>query len=386
MFEQIIKISLMNLRNLPSRLGVSSVVVVGIGGVVGVLVAILAMASGFEAALSSGASSDRAILLRDGSSDEMSSSVTQSEVALIETFTGVEAFSPELYTVVDIPKQDTNTFANLISRGVGPGAFDVRPEVEIVKGRKFETGRTEIIAGVKAASEFAGLEVGSTIDLRDSEWQVVGHFEANGSAYESEIWLDFQSALSAFRRFGATSMRIRLDSPGSLEGLQAAIENDPRLQVRAISESAFLEGQSTTLKGLIQRFGYGVAVIMAIGALFAALNTMYTAVSTRTIEIATLRAIGFSGVPIVISVMIEALILAILGGALGAFFSYLVFNDFTVATLNPAAFSQVAFDFQVSPEILSLGMIWAVIIGFLGGLFPAISASVVPITLGLRGE
>ena len=386
MITQIFKISLMNLRNLPSRLGVSSVVVVGIGGVVGVLVAILAMASGFETALSSGASSDRAIVLRDGATDEMASSISQQAVAILETLPEIAAYSPEVYVVVDVPKSDTGTYANLIARGVGAGAFDVRPEIEIVEGRNFETGRTELIAGVKAASEFAGLEVGSTIDLRDSSWSVVGHFKANGSAYESEIWLDFPSALSAFRRGGATSMRLRLDSPASLETVQEAVKNDPRLQLNVLNETSYLDGQSSTLRTTIQSFGYGVAVIMAIGALFAALNTMYTAVSTRTIEIATLRAIGFSSVPIVISVMIEAMLLALMGGALGALVSYVVFNGFTVATLNPAAFSQVAFDFNVSTEIVTLGLIWAVVIGFLGGLLPAISAAIIPITTALRGE
>ena len=386
MIKQIFKISLMNLRNLPSRFGISSVVVVGIGGVVGVLVAILAMASGFESALSSGASSDRVILLRDGSTDEMASSISQPEVALIETLAGIAALSPELYTVVDVPKMDTGTYANLIARGVGTGAFEVRPEVEIVEGRNFVPGRTEIIAGVKAASEFRGLDVGSDVSLRDSTWRVVGHFEAGGSAYESEIWLDFPAALSAFRRDSATSLRIRLDSVASFDALSQAIANDPRLQVQVISEPSFIEGQSATLRQVIKSFGYAVAVIMAIGALFAALNTMYTAVSTRTIEIATLRAIGFSSVPIVVSVMIEAVILAVLGGALGALFSYVFFNGFTVATLNPAAFSQVAFDFNVSTEIVYLGMTWAIVIGFFGGLLPAISAAYIPITTALRGE
>lgn len=386
MLTQIFKISMMNLRNLPSRYGVSSVVVVGIGGVVGVLVAILAMATGFQSVLSSGAASDRVILLRDGSTDEMASGVSQQEIQLIETLPGVTAMSAELYTVVDVPKMDTGTYANLIARGVGAGAFEVRPEVEIVEGRNFETGRTELIAGVKAASEFRGLDVGSDVSLRDSTWRVVGHFEAGGSAYESEIWLDFPASLSAFRRNSASSLRIRLDSPTSFEALEEAIKKDPRLGVRVQTETSFMEGQSATLRQTIVTFGYGVAAIMAIGALFAALNTMYTAVSTRTIEIATLRAIGFSSVPIVVSVMIEALLLALLGGALGALFSYLVFNGFTVATLNPAAFSQVAFDFQVTPELVGLGMTWAVVIGFFGGLLPAISAAYIPIATALRGE
>ena len=386
MLTQIIKISLMNLCNLPSRLGVSSVVVVGIGGVVGVLVAILAMASGFESALLSGASTDRVIVLRDGSTDEMTSFVTREQIAIIQALPGIAATSPELYTVVDVAKKTTDTFANLVARGVGEGAFEVRPDIEIVDGRNFESGRTEIIVGVKAASEFAGLAVGAEVPLRNSSWWVVGHFESGGSVYESEIWMDFPAALNAFRRGGATSLRLRLDSPSSLESVKQAIANDPRLQVKVESEVAFMEGQSATMRQIIKSFGYVIAIIMAIGALFAALNTMYTAVSTRTIEIATLRAIGFSSVPIVVSVMIEAVLLALFGGILGALFSYVAFNGFTVATLNPGAFSQVAFDFKVSTEIVSLGLIWAVVIGFFGGLLPALSAAFIPITSALRGE
>ena len=386
MIEQILKISLMNLRNLPSRIGISSVVVVGIGGVVGVLVAILAMASGFETALSSGASPDRVIVLRDSSSDEMSSVISTEEIGIVENLPGIAAISTEIYTVVDVEKQATGTFANLVARGVSEGAFEVRPEIKIVEGENFQTGRNQIIAGVKAASEFRGLDVGSTVSLRNSTWEVVGHFEAAGSAYESEIWLDYVAAQSAFRRTLASSIRIRLDSPASLQQLSDAVAADPRLPLDVRAEQEFLEGQSTTLRSLIKSFGYGVAVIMAIGALFAALNTMYTAVSARKIEIATLRAIGFSSVPIVISVMIEALVLAFIGGSLGALFSYFAFNGFTVSTLNAVTFSQVAFAFNVSTEIVGLGLIWALVIGFIGGLLPAINSATIPITLALRDE
>ena len=386
MLEQILKISLMNLRNLPSRLGISSVVVVGVGGVVGVLVAILAMASGFDSALSSGAAADRVIVLRGNSPDEMSSSVTPGEIGIVENMPGVAAFSEEIYAVVDIPKRDTGTYANLVARGVTQRAFEVRPEIEIVQGNTLQPGRFQIIAGVKAAKEFEGLVVGSTVELRNSEWDVIGHFEAGGSAYESEIWMDFTSAQSALRRSVASSLRIRLDSVNALPQLRDAIDEDPRLSFSVLPESEFLERQSTALRSLITNFGYGVAVIMAIGALFAALNTMYTAVSARTIEIATLRAIGFSATPIVTSVMVEALLLALVGGVLGALFSYLVFNGFTVSTLNVASFSQIAFDFKVSTEILVLGIVWALVIGFIGGLLPAINAATIPITAALRDE
>ena len=377
----------MNLRNLPSRLGSSSVIVVGIGGVVGVLIAILAMAAGFQATLDRGGSPDRGIVLRGGSTDEMSSGISVDESGVVQSLEGVVAASRELYTVADVPKRSTGTDANLIVRGITPEAFAIRDEVRVTEGRNFEPGRSELIAGRGAHVEFAGIDLGATVKVRDSEWTVVGIFEADGSAYESELWVDLAVAQSAFRRGGnISSMRVRVDSPERIAELAERIEGDPRLDLTLQSETEFFAGQSAGLTQTIETFGVAVAVIMAIGAVFAALNTMYAAVVTRTVEIATLRALGFGGLPVVVSVLIESLALALLGGVLGALVAYVGFNGFTVSTLNNVSFSQVAFDFAVTPALIQNGLVWALFLGLVGGLFPAIRAARLPITVALRGE
>ena len=387
MFGQILEIALMNLRNLPSRIGSSSVIVVGIGGVVGVLIAILAMAAGFQSTLERGGEPDRALVLRGGSTSELSSGVSVEERGVIASMEGVLLASPELYVVADVPKRATGSDANLILRGVTQGAFDLRDEVTIVEGRNFEPGKAELIAGRSAHTEFAGIDVGNTVRLRQSELTVVGIFEAGGSAYESELWMDLIFAQSSFRAEGAiSSMRLRVDSPERIAELAQQVEDDPRLDLTVQSEVEFFANQSEALTGTIETFGSAVAMIMAIGAVFAALNTMYSAVVTRTVEIATLRALGFGGVPVVISVMIESLALALLGGVLGAGVAYLVFDGFTASTLNNVSFSQVAFDFAVTPQLVRDGVTWAVVLGAIGGLFPAIRAARLPITVALRGE
>ncbi len=386
MFAQIYEITLMNLKNLPSRLGSSSVVVVGIGGVVGVMVAILAMAAGFQGTLDRGSSPDRAIVLRGGSDSELSSGISTQDEYIVSGMEGIVQASPELYMVADVPKRSTGTDANLIVRGVKSEAFAVHDEVEIVEGRNFRPGLGEVIAGRGAHIEFAGIDVGNTIDLRQTDWQIVGIFEADGSAYESELWVDLPVAQSAFRFGGTSSMRLRVDSPERIEELAARIKADPRLDLELKGETEYFAGQSGGLTDTIRVFGYAVAVIMAIGAVFAALNTMYAAVVTRTVEIATLRALGFGRVPVVVSVMIESMALAVLGGVLGAVVAYVGFNGFTVSTLSNASFSQIAFDFAVTPELLRDGLIWALGLGAIGGLLPAVRAARLPITVALRGE
>lgn len=387
MWGQVFEITSMNIRNLPTRLGSSSVIVVGIAGVVGVLVAILAMAAGFQSTLARGGSPDRAIVLRGGSDSELSSGITPRESAIVASMEGVMQASEELYTVADVPKRSTGTDANLIVRGVTRNAFVVRDEIDIVDGRNFQPGKGELIAGRGAHVEFAGIDVGATVKLRQTDWTIVGIFEADGSAYESELWVDLPVAQSAFRRGGgASSMRVRVDSPERIDELAWRFEEDPRLDLTLQSEEAYFANQSGGLTATLEAFGYAVAVIMAIGAVFAALNTMYSAVVTRTVEIATLRALGFGGLPVVVSVMIESMALALLGGILGAAMAYLGFNGFTVSTLNQVAFSQVAFDFAVTPELMRSGLTWALVLGCIGGLFPALRAARLPITAALRGE
>ena len=387
MFGQIVEITLMNLRNLPSRLGSSAVIVVGIAGVVGVMVAILAMAAGFRATLDRGGEPDRAIVLRGGSDSELSSTILVPEMNVVTSMEGVTFASGELYTVADVPKRSTGLDANLIVRGVTEAAFDIRRGIEVVEGRAFSTGRDEVIAGRGAYVEFAGIDVGNSITVRQAEFTVVGIFEAGGSALESELWMDLPVAQSAFRRGDSvTSLRVQVDSPARIPELAQRIEDDPRLDLKLVGEEEYLAAQSGGLAGQIEGFGFAIAVIMAIGALFAALNTMYSAVATRTVEIATLRALGFGNVPVVVSVMVEAMALALLGGLLGAAISYSIFNGYTASTLNNVSFSQIAFDFAVTPELLYTGLIWALALGAVGGLFPAVRAAWMPITAALRGE
>jgi putative ABC transport system permease protein len=382
---QILEITLMNLRNLPSRLGASSVIVVGIAGVVGVLVAILSMAIGFRTALENTGSPDRAIVLRGGANGELASGIGTDAVAIVSSMEGIVESSAELYTIADVPKRSSGTPANLVVRGVQPSAFSIRPEVRIVEGRTFEAGKREVIAGRGAVAEFSGIDLGAEVAFRDSAWTIVGIFEAAGGANESELWTDLPVAQAAFRREGAvSSVRVRLASPDVATTLAERIDTDPRLDLALESEPDYYSAQSEGLSAIITGFGYLVATIMAVGAVFAALNTMYSAVSTRTVEIATLRAIGFGGTPVIVSVMIEALVLALLGGLIGAAVSYVVFNGWTISTLS--GFTQVAFDFTVTPTLVATGVVWAVALGTIGGLFPAIRAARMPITVALRGE
>jgi putative ABC transport system permease protein len=386
-FNQIFEVTLLNLRNLSSRLPSSSVIVVGIAGVVAVLVGLLSMAAGFTAVLDRTSLDTRAIVLRLGANDELSSGVSNEEVNILSAMDGVSLVSGELYVIADIPKKVDGKSANLIVRGMTQSGLKVRPEVSIVGGRIFQPGKGELLAGVKAVDQFAGLNIGDEVDFRDGAWTVVGHFSSEGSANESEVWADLPVVQASFRGAGAvSSVRVLLEEPAKAASISALIEADPRLNVALRTEDVFYAEQSESQSTLINTFGYLVAVIMAIGAVFAALNTMYTAVSARTVEIATLRALGFTGLSVVVSVLIEALLLALLGGLLGGAIVYLVFDGYTASTLNNASFSQIAFDFAVTPQLLQQGLSWALALGLVGGLFPAVRAARMPITTALRGD
>lgn len=387
MFSQIAKITLLNLRNLPSRLGSSAVIVAGIAGVVGVLVVILAMARGFAATFETGGAADRAIVLRGGSDSELSSGIGQDSIGIVASMEGVVLSSAEIYTVADVPKRASGLDANLIVRGITTAGFQLRDQVNMVEGRAFVPGKGEVIAGRGASAEFAGIDVGATVKLRQTEWTIVGIFEAGGTHYESELWVDYALAQSAFGRGGwASSVRLEVDSPARIPQLKERIDEDPRLDLAVFAEDEYLRNQQGNLAETIEVFGYGVAAIMAVGALFAALNTMYAAVVARTVEIATLRALGFNRLPVVASVMVEAMTLALLGGGIGAAVAYFGFNGFTASTLSDTSFSQIAFDFKVTPELLTMGLGWALGLGAVGGLIPTIQAALLPITTALRGE
>ena len=385
--KQILAVTMFNIRSIPARWGISSVVIVGTAGVVGVLVAIFAMAAGITSVLTKSAAEDRALVLRTGASGEMSSNINMEQRAVVGAIEGIELAAPELYVVADIPKRDTGLPANVIVRGVTELSFELRPEIKIESGRTFSPGRNELIAGEKAVAEFAGVEVGDAIEIRGAEWEIVGIFSADGAAYESELWVDLAIGQSAWRRGQSiTSVRLQLESPAAFEAVQEIIDEDKRLNLTIVGETEFYANQTEGATQVIRVFGLAVAVIMSIGAIFAALNTMYAAVASRTFEIATLRAMGFSGGSVVVSVMVEAVFLSLLGGLLGAAFSYVVFNGFTVSTLNQAAFSQLAFEFEVTLALVGYGLVIALCLGLFGGLFPAVRAALQPVTVALQRE
>jgi putative ABC transport system permease protein len=391
--NQVVQVTLVNVRTIPQRLGTSLVVVIGIAGVVGVLVSVLAMAEGFRHTLASTGRPDRVILLRAGSDSELSSGVPRDQAVLLGHLPGVRRddrgrplASAELMVMVDLPRRGETDPNNVPFRGVQPGAFAIRDELRLVAGRHFERGVREVIVGRKAAEQFAGLDVGSRIAFRDSDWTVVGTFETGGDVHESEIWADAEVAMSAFRRTGYQSVTAALadGSAGGLAAFTDAVQRDRRLAISVFREPEYYAKQATVLSNLINVMGYTVAGFMAVGAMFGALNSMYSAIASRQVEIATLRAIGFGGAPVVVSVMIEALLLALVGGAVGGALAYVYCDGASLSTLNFNTFSQVAFEFRVTPALLGRGVLWALVIGAAGGLLPAIRAARLPVTVALR--
>jgi putative ABC transport system permease protein len=332
-------------------------------------------------------------MLRAGSDSELSSGIGRDQAVLLGTLPGLarEAagrplVSAELVVMVDLPRRGETEPNNVPFRGVQPAALAIRDEVRVVEGRAFGRGVREVIVGRQASRQFAGLEVGSRIAFRDSDWTVVGVFESGGDVHESEIWADAEVAMSAFRRTGFQSVTAVLADPSAagLAAVKQAIARDRRLSINVLREPEYYAKQATILSRLIDVLGYSVAVFMAIGATFGALNCMYSAIASRQVEIATLRAIGFGGAPVVVSVMIEALLLAVLGGGVGGALAWAYCDGATLSTLNFSTFSQVAFDFRVTRALLLQGVAWALVIGLAGGLLPAIRAARLPVTTALR--
>ena len=388
--QQVWSVTRIGIATIPQRLGSSSVVVVGIAGVVAVLVALLAMAQGFKATLLQTGTDDTAIVMRAGAQTELNSVIDHDSASLVAQAPqvlhdpqGLPIASPELVVVAALPKKNSTTDSNVEIRGVGERAWELRPQVKILAGRKFTPGLRELIAGKGASEEFAGAQVGSAIKLNQQLWTVVGEFDS-GDSHNSEVWGDTDIVGSTYRRGSSTtSVSVRLTDAAAFEEFKAGLKADPRLQVDVSTTREYYNQQSATLTQIINILGVTVGVIMAVGAVFGALNTMYAAVAARTREIATLRAMGFRGTPVVISVMLETLLLASLGGVLGAGIAWAVFHDYRAATLG-ANFSQVVFAFDVSPELLWDGLKWALTIGLIGGLFPALRASRMSVTAGLR--
>lgn len=389
--RQVAAVTGMSLAALPQRLGTAGVAVVGIGGVVAVLVAVLSISEGFRAALALSGQDDVAIVLRGGSSDELASGLSLEATRYLADAPGIvqgpegPLVSPELYVIVDLPMRSTGTKANVPLRGVGPQAYAIRREFRIVEGRPFRRGMNEVIVGRGAASQFAGLAVGREVLFGRTPWLVTGVFEDDGSVAESEIWTDATVLQGAYNRGSSfQSVRVRLPGPGQVQGLEKHIAADPRFNLSVRTERAFLESQSQVLVTIVRTLGVLIALLMGVGAVFAALNTMYSAVASRTREIATLRALGFGATPVVASVLFEALVLGLLGGVLGGALAYLGFNGAQASTLNFQSFSQVAFAFTVTPALMFTGLGYALLLGLVGGLLPALRAARMPVTAGLR--
>jgi len=388
---QTLAVTAMNLRNIPERLGSSLVALIGIGGVVTVVVGVLSIAEGFRAVLDQAGSDDVAIVLRGAATDEMGSSITQEESRIIADAEQVARgdsgaiVSAELYVIVEVPLARTGTPANVPLRGVGRSAAGLREGFELTAGRMFTPGTYEVIVGRGALSQFAGLDVGGTIRSGTIAWQVVGHFRDAGSVAESEIWTDASVLQGAYSR-GTTfqSVRARLESPDAMQAFEDTLTTDPRLNVRIFTERDYYEGLSETLVAIVSTVGIVIGVLMGLGAVFAALNTMYSAVSARTREIATLRALGFGALPVIVSVLLEAVLIGLVGGGLGVAVAYLALNGLQASTLNFATFSQITFAFTVTPGLLVQGLVYAIALGFLGGLLPSIRAARLPIVTGLR--
>lgn len=389
--SQIAIITAMNLRNLPQRIGTSSVAVFGVACVVGVLIGVMSMATGFQRTMTSAGSATTALIMRSGATSELNSGLGYEQTQLIANSSGIQrengepVASPELYVIVDLLKRATLSSANVPLRGVDANAFNVREEVKIIEGRNFERGRNELIVGRGAHSQFANLDVGSKIKFGPTEWTIVGIFSAGGGLSESELWCDARILQDAYRRGNSfQSVRVKLTSPDVLDDLKAELASNPQLEVDVQLETDYLAAQAEPVSMFIKAIGYPVAVLMALGAIFGAINTMYASVSTRTREIATLRALGFGAFPVAFSTLFESLVLSLIGGMIGSVAVFLLFNGYSVSTLNFSSFSQVVFDFAVTADLLVQGVIAAAIIGVAGGLFPAVRAARLPVATALR--
>ena len=390
---QTIAITGVMVRSIPQRLGSSIVAIVGIAGVIIVFTAVLSIAEGFKAAMRGSGDPQTVIVLRSGSDTEMTSGLSGDDARLIAEKPGIERgpegvhASRELFVIIAVPLKRSGTDANVPLRGLTPIALQVRPQVRIVEGRMFTTGTNEIIVGRSASRQFDNLVLGSTVRAGKTSWNVVGIFDAQGSVSESELWCDASVLQGAYQRgnsYQSVFLRLESESAESFQALKDSLTTDPRLNVTVIREPDYYAQQSQVLQSIVRYLGYGIALLMGLGAVFGAVNTMYSAVANRTREIATLRALGFNAMPVVLSVLAEALLLSLIGGALGGGLAWLAFDGYQTATMNFQSFSQVAFAFAVTPELLLQGLFFAVTIGLLAGMLPAFRAARLPVVTALR--
>jgi len=391
LLRQALAITGLSIRSIPERWAPSLVIVVGLAGVVAVFTALLAMSSGFESTLKATGRNDAAIILRGGSDAELNSAFDRASTDLIKQQPGIATAadgkplaSAELMQIAElVRKDDVSHGANITLRGVEPAAFVLRPQLKITAGRNFTPGLREMIVGQGVLKQFQGANIGNRVRMRGSEWTVVGTF-ASGDAHDSEMWTDINVVRSTFNRIGTSSVLAALE-PDGFDRLKSAVAAEPRLSLDVLREQDYFSGQTKDFRRTIGFLAGVVTLIMALGAVFAALNSMYAAVAARGKEIATLRALGFGGLPVVVSVMTEALLLALAGGVLGALIAYALFNNLSVSTLGQN-FTQVVFDFKVTPQLVARGLIIAIIIGMIGGLMPALRAARLPVTVSLREQ
>jgi putative ABC transport system permease protein len=388
--SQIAAVTKFGLLSIPQRRASVAAATIGIAGVVAVLVGVLSIAAGFRRAMAASGSPDAALVLRSGADTEMVSGFLRDSTRIIADAPGVARTpegplaSAELFVIINLPKISTGSDVNVPLRGVERAALKVREGLKVVKGRMFEWGRDEVIVGIGAAREFDGLQVGDKLKVGRYLWPVVGIFSAGGGAADSEIWSDATVLQAAYHRGDSfQSVFIKLKSPEAFNEFKDAVTTDPRINAQVFRQADYYAENSASVTRLITTLGYLIASLMAIGAVFGALNTMYSSVSARNREIATLRALGFGSGAVVASVMLESIALAILGGVVGAGLSYVAFNGFHTATMNWQSFSQVTFALAVTPELLVQGVVWATLIGAIGGLLPAIRAARQPIATAL---
>jgi putative ABC transport system permease protein len=391
--RQTLSVTGVGLSTLTQRLGASAVIVVGIAGVVGVLVALLAMAEGYSETLKASGSADTAIVMRGASASEVMSVLDHNSVTLISQAPGIARdakgqplASDELVVAANLPLkgEGPDSAGSVQLRGVGEQAFAVRPQVKIVQGRRFQPGLRELIVGKGAARQFEGLVPGREVRLGSQTWTVAGVFQS-GDAMESEIWGDAAVVADTYRRGSSrASVTVRLADPKQFKAFKTALESDPQLKVDVSTTIDYFAKQSEGMTKIIRAIGITVGTIMAIGAMFGALNTMFAAVATRAREIATLRAIGFPGLPVVVAVMLETMLLALAGGVIGGVLAWAIFNGFSASTMAAGSVGKLSFELRVTPGLLWEGLKWALAIGFIGGLFPAVRAARLPVTTALR--
>jgi len=379
-----------NLRSMVVRKGTAAMTAGGIAMVVAVFVMTLAIAQGFRATLVASGSPQNAIVLRKGATAETVSALLRTDVPLIETLPqvargdgGRPLASPELVVIIALPRQTDNQPANVPVRGVGMRAFEVRESLRFVDGRRFTPGTREVNVGRLAAGRFKGLGLGSDVKFGATTWKVVGTFTADDAAFESEVWGDAELMMPAFQRNGYQSMTVRLADPSMFDGFAATIDGDPRLYLKPQREQDYYADQSRPMTTVIRVFGAFVTIILSIGAMFGAMNTMYAAVAYRTREIGTLRALGFSRWKIVTAFLAESIALALIGGAIGCLIALPV-HGLSTGTTNFTSFSEVAFKFRITPALLFIGLIFSAVMGTLGGLLPAIRAARLPVARALR--